>query len=506
MTRLLSQESTAGRMRALTELRSLRMRAGQEVADFCTALEDLGRKANPDCSIEDLTGRNTYQLVGALHRVDSRKAYEEVKQLALSIEQSKVMFGVGRKASDGQSKRRATQYRNCEEMGTAEEDAFSHNGEENVRGKLARAEVRSGRDNYQKESHVDSESHKQMQYIPPRSRLADTENKKCFKCLKYGHIARHCPEQSIRVNQVKKQSDNEKITLSEIIRQARSLGMTARREGKNIGDLVGGRVVKQLSVLGAMIPALIDTGSMVSVIPVNILAKAQDRGIDVDALKLIEVSQLAPVFDASNRRMEFLGAVYIDTELEGGDRGLVPFHISPRKGGEIILGTNALSTLGVVLSVVADNEKSNEQRMDRVEVKSVTVARRLSVSLRRSAVVSVKGQDKISAEPQSSRRSDRRGEENSLCRKQDQKRAVIFPNGAIIDDKKCRRGRNRRESKMKMETIQRKPVRDAEPHHWNVCSCGAASKQLDVVCLRKSHRARHLVAEERVDSEGKRSR
>ncbi|KAK6013801.1 hypothetical protein OSTOST_20858 [Ostertagia ostertagi] len=100
--------------------------------------------------------------------------------------------------------------------------------------------------------------------------------------------------------------------------------MTARREGKNIGDLVGGRVVKQLSVLGAMIPALIDTGSML---------KAQDRGIDVDALKLIEVSQLAPVFDASNRRMEFLGAVYIDTELEGGDRGLVPFHISPRKGG-----------------------------------------------------------------------------------------------------------------------------------------------------------------------------
>ncbi|KAK6017783.1 zinc knuckle, partial [Ostertagia ostertagi] len=271
-----------------------------------------------------------FQLVGALHRVDPRKAYEEVKQLALSIEQSKVMFGVGRRSSVDQWRRRATQYRNCQEISIAKEDTFSHKGEEYMTGKMDRAEEMYGRDNYHEDLNFGSESQRQMQHIPPRSPLADTEKRKCFKCLKYGHIARHCPQQSIRVNRVKEQEDAEKLTLSEIIKQARSLGMTVRREEGNLCDLVGGRVVKQVTLLGSKNPALIDTGSMVSVIPVEILAKAQNRGIDVDALKLTEKSQLAPVFDASDRRMRFLGAVHIETELEGGNRGFVPFHISSK--------------------------------------------------------------------------------------------------------------------------------------------------------------------------------
>ncbi|KAK6030984.1 hypothetical protein OSTOST_02871 [Ostertagia ostertagi] len=157
MTRLLSQESTAGRMRALTELRSLRMRSGQE--------------ANPDCTIEDRSLEYAqilldnlsdwpehFQLVGALHRVDPRKAYEEVKQLALSIEQSKVMFGVGRRSSVDQWRRRATQYRNCQEISIAKEDTFSHKGEEYMTGKMDRAEEMYGRDNYHEDLNFGSEA------------------------------------------------------------------------------------------------------------------------------------------------------------------------------------------------------------------------------------------------------------------------------------------------------------------------------------------------------------
>ncbi|RCN31034.1 hypothetical protein ANCCAN_23186, partial [Ancylostoma caninum] len=40
--------------------------------------------------------------------------------------------------------------------------------------------------------------------------------------------------------------------------------------------------------LGEELPVLIDTGSMISIVPIEVLARAQDRGVDVDALKLVD--------------------------------------------------------------------------------------------------------------------------------------------------------------------------------------------------------------------------
>ncbi|KAK6021282.1 hypothetical protein OSTOST_13047, partial [Ostertagia ostertagi] len=80
--------------------------------------------------------------------------------------------------------------------------------------------------------------------------------------------------------------------------------------------------------------------------------------------------------------MEFLGAVYIETELEGGNRSVVPFHISPTKDEELILGTNALGRLGIKVSVGLTTRK----RGDRGDV---TVKERVYVPPRRVALVSV---------------------------------------------------------------------------------------------------------------------
>ncbi|KAK6019801.1 hypothetical protein OSTOST_14561 [Ostertagia ostertagi] len=143
-------------------------------------------------------------------------------------------------------------------------------------------------------------------------------------------------------------------------RQAEDRRMTVKEECRNTG-LIGGRIVKQLKLLGGSSPALLDTGSMSSVVPANSTVKARDRGFDVDALKLVEKSQFASVWDASIKRMDFLGAVHVEAKLEGGNRGLVPFHISPSKEDMIILGTNALRKLGVELSIVADKKGSNKQ-------------------------------------------------------------------------------------------------------------------------------------------------
>ncbi|KAK6019603.1 zinc knuckle, partial [Ostertagia ostertagi] len=407
LARLLSQESTAGRLRALTELRNLKMRPGQE------ALENLGKQANPDCTIEERSLEYAqilldnlsdwpehFQLVGALHRVDARKAYEEVKQLALSIEQSKLVFGVSRRSSVGHWKNRAAQYRSHGGMNMSEKAQFTHVGVENVSEEGARIYENDGRNNYRTGSRIRKESQEQIRYSEADeldSSRSVADNRKCYKCLRYGHIARNCPLSAIRVNQVREQGSAEKKTLSEIINQARSLGMVAQDIGKAT-ELVGNRIVKQLNLLGGRHPVLIDTGSMISVIPVETLAKAQDEGMNLDALKLVKESQLAPVFDASDNRMRFFGAVYIETELEGGNRALVPFHISPSKGDMIILGTNALRKLGVKLSIVADRKESSKQWTEREDESNATVVRRMHVPTRGAAWVHAHDYRKSSAE------------------------------------------------------------------------------------------------------------
>ncbi|KAK6041590.1 hypothetical protein COOONC_20906 [Cooperia oncophora] len=117
-------ESTAGRLRALTELRALKIRPNQDVADFCVAIESLGQQAYPEGNPEDRALEYAqillsnlgdwpehFQLVSALHKVEAHRAYDEIKQLALSIEQSKRMLSANCHAGKASWKNRSTQYR-----------------------------------------------------------------------------------------------------------------------------------------------------------------------------------------------------------------------------------------------------------------------------------------------------------------------------------------------------------------------------------------------------------
>ncbi|KAK6020311.1 hypothetical protein OSTOST_14038, partial [Ostertagia ostertagi] len=57
LSNMLAYESTAARIRALTDLRNLKIRPGQSIVDFCVVLESLGKKANPESTIEDLRNK-----------------------------------------------------------------------------------------------------------------------------------------------------------------------------------------------------------------------------------------------------------------------------------------------------------------------------------------------------------------------------------------------------------------------------------------------------------------
>ncbi|KAK6030980.1 zinc knuckle [Ostertagia ostertagi] len=321
-----------------------------------------------------------FQLVGALHKVEPHRAYNEVKQLALSIEQSKLMLAANRRAAGASWKNRSAHYR--ENRADREFDHPRDLG----RQVSPRSEVHGLEDRGLHDSaHAPHRSNKTM---PSQG---TSESKKCYSCSRYGHISRDCPQRKARVNQIghKEQAQvKEKATVSRIIEQARSLGMAVKNARVKRSALIGDRVVVSINLLDRENQALVDTGSMISILPVDILRKAQDSGYDVDALELVEESSLSPVFDASGNRMHFLGAVIVETELHGGNRERVAFHISKGKEEEIILGTNALGRLGIEVSIIGNQEGKIQQRKEE-DRGDVTVKERVYVPPRRVALVSV---------------------------------------------------------------------------------------------------------------------
>ncbi|XGW19754.1 hypothetical protein V3C99_003527, partial [Haemonchus contortus] len=141
----------------------------------------------------------------------------------------------------------------------------------------------------------------------------------------------------------------------------------------------------EAKVLDLRVPAIVDTGSMISIIPVGILARAQKEGYDVDSLEVLSEDSIIPVFDASRNRMDFLGAVKIAVELEEGNKVDVAFHIADDKEAKILLGTNALGKLGIQVVLPPQEPTLQAEASERV-----VVARRMYIPPYGKALVSAR--------------------------------------------------------------------------------------------------------------------
>uniref|UniRef100_W6NQ32 Uncharacterized protein n=1 Tax=Haemonchus contortus TaxID=6289 RepID=W6NQ32_HAECO len=118
--------------------------------------------------------------------------------------------------------------------------------------------------------------------------------------------------------------------------------MTISGKGSKEGDLIGERLTVSLNVLSEQCQALEDTGTMTTIVPAELLAKEQDKCVDVDTLRMIPKAKLMPVNDASHRAMKFIIVVEEfhpplrcvigwHIELEDGCTRELAFHISPTK-------------------------------------------------------------------------------------------------------------------------------------------------------------------------------
>ncbi|XGW18167.1 hypothetical protein V3C99_002633 [Haemonchus contortus] len=141
--------------------------------------------------------------------------------------------------------------------------------------------------------------------------------------------------------------------------------------------------------------ALIDSGSMASIIPITLLEKAQANGYDVDALFTFSAKEVGPVYDASaGNEMKIVGAVTLEVTLDGGGEDKVTFHITPLSQDEVLLGMNSLQKLGVRISIIGSDAegasgcpKGKGTDLNKVEVAKVT--RRAYVSPHTSAMIEV---------------------------------------------------------------------------------------------------------------------
>ncbi|EYC41356.1 hypothetical protein Y032_0572g141 [Ancylostoma ceylanicum] len=372
MNKLLAKDSTAARIRALAEMKKLKIRSDQSVADFCLVIEKLGSIANPQSNPEErsieyaqilLSNLEDWPeyvyLMSAVHKAAPVTAYDEIKQLAISIEQTRVM------ARTEKSKSVPQRFRWKGVSGTKES-------------------TEDWRSRYKQYYHGRTEDHRTTECEKPRKstenkdptarnfieedhRITPNETRKCYNCAKFGHIGRNCPLRHGQVNQVKgrrilEEGTPENGSISKIIEKAYSRGMRASHNELEQSEMIGKRFLTSIEILGNETEALIDTGSMVSILSIGILRSAQQRGIDVDALETIGSDSMKPVYDASNNKMKFLGAVYVDVAIKGGRKSRVPFHISQEKGCEVLLGTNALNNLGVTINISPpQSEKQHEE-------------------------------------------------------------------------------------------------------------------------------------------------
>ncbi|KAK6010205.1 hypothetical protein OSTOST_24780, partial [Ostertagia ostertagi] len=312
-------------MRALNELRNLKLRPNQSISSkFCVVLEKLAREANPNSSV---TERSL--------RIRPGNAYNEIKQLAITIEQARTMYGTPRKSTPTGTewKRRAQAYKSHRES-----DRFGSEPEE----------PHLGHEDEQKGDDI------LLGTVPARKTTVNV----------------------VREERTKTKRNKEKTRISDLVREARSMGMVVEKCSAT-SNLVGRKLTAWVSALNERVPALIDTGSMVSIVSIGLLAKAQDNGFDVDSLRVIDREALNPVFDASGSRMQFLGGVVIVVKIDGGTESEIAFYISKEKGQKILLGTNALQKLGVQIKLpipvpVATRRTSDTGR--------VTIARRKYVA------------------------------------------------------------------------------------------------------------------------------
>ncbi|KAK6031222.1 hypothetical protein OSTOST_02626, partial [Ostertagia ostertagi] len=333
--RLESQESQAEALRAM---RMLRKKEHQSVVQFCLELELLSSKAYPSCDEAALAliraevlheqlrdWPEAYHLYEILTNEEVYYVYERMKDAAIRIEHlRKRRYDFNGKKLDRRDKSGLT----SKQPATPRE--FTHSDSGRRSKDLSATQVSTPKEDQPK--------------------MADNMPKatKCAKCGKKGHNTEECWSRKGR----REVGGSFSATL-------KGWSCSASTSGTKVCSLVGPKHMVKLQCLGLELPAMIDTGSQLTIMPLSFLLKAEKAGADLDTLCKEVKAQDMEVFDASGNLMNFLGCMETELELIGGRKSLVQMHVKRLKDEILLLGTNALEVLGIQILISAGDETTH---------------------------------------------------------------------------------------------------------------------------------------------------
>ncbi|VDO39527.1 unnamed protein product, partial [Heligmosomoides polygyrus] len=190
-----------------------------------------------------------------------------------------------------------------------------------------------------------------------------TEERKCYNCNKFGHFRKDCVEQKAARAEDKPTESAEPKREPKIFTASLSrwLCSTTRADGLQ-EDLVGAQTTAQVQLLGMTRTALLDTGSQVSIIPLQMLVDALQNGYDLNAdVEEIDLDRSKAVYDASGNPMSFKGAVKLTVQVDKGPRHRIGLFVMAGGDDVIVLGTNALKKLGWSLAPSAQSSRGRTE-------------------------------------------------------------------------------------------------------------------------------------------------
>ncbi|EYC14487.1 hypothetical protein Y032_0040g234 [Ancylostoma ceylanicum] len=128
----------------------------------------------------------------------------------------------------------------------------------------------------------------------------------------------------------------------------------AAQEGENHRDLlpraVGQPCVCNVKIFGVTTKALIDTGSVISIVPVGLLKMARQQGVNFDAeAAKVGSGNERTLIDASGNPMGFLAELVANVRVQEAGKAPVHLHVQRTQDTTLLLGTNALSELGITI-------------------------------------------------------------------------------------------------------------------------------------------------------------
>ncbi|KAK6018450.1 zinc knuckle, partial [Ostertagia ostertagi] len=315
---LKAARSTPGeRLKLLKEWDSLQKKESETVNDFCYRMERLSRKLHAEADRDFLLGsklyqclanwRDAYHMLTELDRADG-EVYQAVRKAALRLERTQQPQPGGKQIlkKDGRGDQRSP----------------------NWKEQAVRAGARS------KESRP-----------------------KCYGCGEEGHVVKKCPKQVAKDTKQRKQPGPSQ-TLSKI----KDVRMEAQSNGMT--EAYGKPYICNITIFGIIAKAMIDTGSVISIVPMGLLKHAQNNGVDLDGMvKVMDWCAKRPIVDASGNTMSFLKLIATDVELHGAQLACVQLHIQNSPESLVLLGTNALKALGVDIRLSRSEAQAKEDKV-----------------------------------------------------------------------------------------------------------------------------------------------